>query len=685
MKIILKFNFNEKEYCIFEKNNTFQYGYIENNEIKTNLSSIDKDIINLVLYKIKPSNKRIFYNKIILNNTIYYIYIDPKTRLKSFEPKDNIKDLTILNNHYNNLSLNDYTTGNHRKKPNKFVKIMTSIGNSFITVMLLSSIAITTYLDIIYDKVYDMDYYQLLESQITYSISKNISTNPSNEEIKTLIEDALSRNKHLNEKEKNIILEHLEIFYDNKENIDFENVYINLVNMEIKYLNENVLEENPNIKATWDHSTMKMTIGNANSIDDIDIYIFTHEFCHAITKYNNMAKSITEALNSEVNSYYFAEDTSYYNVKRYMKALERIIGKEPLKKYYCIADINIIIDELTKIIDDKDKAICFLETLEDYYRLCYKNYISDHNNEKLKDQTSLTIKNYIKEYYTAKYNKDMSQDLLMSYYINNLSLEEKIRCALNLNPLININGLSSGEEIKLSRSNTFSNEKTKIYTRKTSYEVSGCDKDGNIIYTMIPGEYQYVCDLDDLEIDIEVFYENEIKYRNIMLKTDTYNNKYIYNCAIAKIVPIIDALNWISNSNDDIIIEELTKIIDNKSKAELLLKYIKEDQMNEFISLYKEFYTNKYNKNIEEDLYLLSIFNKTEFENLIREKYNLNKSTKILTKFTITNYNSDLEILYINDKIETIDNKRIYTIDSVKKIGLVSEIEDIIMNKGVVK
>lgn len=686
MKIVLKFNFNEKEYCIFEENKNFKYGYIENNKVKTDITNIDKDIINLIIYKIKPSNKNIFYNKIILNNAIYYIYIDPKTRFKSFKPEPNIEDLIILNNNYNNLSPNYHNKTNYKnKKTNKFIKIMTSIGNNTITVMLLSSIAITTFFSTIYDKVYDVDYYQLLESQITYSISKSISTNPSNEEIKQLIEDALSKNKSLNEKEKNIILEHLEIFYDNKKYIDFENVYINIVNMKIKYLNENISEDNPNIKAQWEPESMKITIGNANSIDDINTSIFTHEFCHAITKYNKSSSFLTESLNSEINSYYFEEDNSYYKIKRYMKALERIIGKEPLKQYYGITNHNIIIDELTKIIDDENKAFCFLETLEDYYKLCYENYISDHNNEELKDQTSLKIKDYLKEYYNAKYNKNMSNDLIMTYYTNPLFLEKKIRCALNLNPIININGLTSGKEIKLSMANTFSNEKTKIYIRNIEYEISGYDKDGNAIYTMIPNEYQYVCDLDNLEFDIEYFQNNEDKYTNATYKTDIYNNKYIYDCAIAKIVPIIDALNWISNRNDDIIIEELSKIVNDQNKAILLLKYIKEDQMNNFIDLYREFYIAKYNKNIDEDLYLLSIFNRKEFEHIIREKYNLNENTKILTKFTVTNYNSDFKILYINDRIETKDNKKIYIIDSVETIGLVSTNEDLIANKGVVK
>ena len=104
MDIILKFIFNNKEYCVFKEDNVFKYGYILNNKIKTDLSTLDKDIIDLVIHKIKPSNNTIFYSKITLNNTKYSIYIDPKTRLKSFKPEPNQKDLIILNSLYNNLS-----------------------------------------------------------------------------------------------------------------------------------------------------------------------------------------------------------------------------------------------------------------------------------------------------------------------------------------------------------------------------------------------------------------------------------------------------------------------------------------------------------------------------------------------------------------------------------------------------
>ena len=85
------------------------------------------------------------------------------------------------------------------------------------------------------------------------------------------------------------------------------------------------------------------------------------------------------------------------------------------------------------------------------------------------------------------------------------------------------------------------------------------------------------------------------------------------------------------------------------------------------------------------DLYVLFIFNKTEFDNIIREKYNLNSDTRILTKFTSNDNNSDLEIYYINDKIETINDIRVYTIESIEYLGLLSNIKDLNINKGVVK
>ena len=371
MDIILKFIFNNKEYCVFKENNVFKYGYILNNEIKTDLSTLDKDIIDLVIHKIKPSNNTFFYSKITLNNTKYSIYIDPKTRLKSFKPEPTQKDLIILNSLYNNLSpLEFYYDYNYRiGKEKEFSTIATSIGRTIVTIMLLTSINITTVLCAISEFKFNENYFKTLEnrieSHITYNISKKLSNNPSNSEIENLIRDALSQNPNIGQKEKNIILEHLDIFYDNKDYIDFENVYQNLVNMKVEYISENVIEKEPNTAAIWIPIVQKIIIGNAKSIDDTNESIFTHEFCHAITKDKNGISFLQESINSECNSHYYKEDSGYNSIKPYMKALERIIGKEPLKKYFCVSDDEIIINELTEIINDRNKAISFLETLED--------------------------------------------------------------------------------------------------------------------------------------------------------------------------------------------------------------------------------------------------------------------------------------------------------------------------------
>lgn len=691
MDIILKFIFNNKEYCVFKEDNVFKYGYILNNEIKTDLSTLDKDIIDLVIHKIKPSNNTIFYSKITLNNTKYSIYIDPKTRLKSFKPEPNQKDLIILNSLYNNLSpLEFYYDYNYRiGKEKEFSTIATSIGRTIVTIMLLTSINITTVLCAISEFKFNENYLQTLEnrieSHITYNISKKLSNNPSNSEIENLIRDALSQNPNIGQKEKNIILEHLDIFYDNKDYIDFENVYQNLVNMKVEYISENVIEKEPNTAAIWIPIVQKIIIGNAKSIDDTNESIFTHEFCHAITKDKNGISFLQESINSECNSHYYKEDSGYNSIKPYMKALERIIGKEPLKKYFCVSDDEIIINELTEIINDRNKAISFLETLEDYYRIKYKNHLFNHSTEELERDTSEKIKNYLNEYYTAKYNKSMSDDLIISYYLEPDDLESKIRFALNFASIKSINNLYSGKEIALSTSNTFSDVKPKVYARDISYQISGYDKDGNIVYTLIPSGYEYICILDDLEFNNKLYQQHKNDYKIKTFTTDELDMKNIYRNALAKILPVSKTLDWILNQNNDTIIEELTNIINDKNKAESLLKSIKENNIEQFVTLYEEYYRSKYNEDMYNDLYVLFIFNKTEFDNIIREKYNLNSDTRILTKFTSNDNNSDLEIYYINDKIETINDIRVYTIESIEYLGLLSNIKDLNINKGVVK
>ena len=455
--------------------------------------------------------------------------------------------------------------------------------------------------------------------------------------------------------------------------------------MKVEYISENVIEKEPNTAAIWIPIVQKIIIGNAKSIDDTNESIFTHEFCHAITKDKNGISFLQESINSECNSHYYKEDSGYNSIKPYMKALERIIGKEPLKKYFCVSDDEIIINELTEIINDRNKAISFLETLEDYYRIKYKNHLFNHSTEELERDTSEKIKKYLNEYYTAKYNKSMSDDLIISYYLEPDDLESKIRFALNFASIKSINNLYSGKEIALSTSNTFSDVKPKVYARDISYQISGYDKDGNIVYTLIPSGYEYICILDDLEFNNKLYQQHKNHYKIKTFTTDELDMKNIYRNALAKILPVSKTLDWILNQNNDTIIEELTNIINDKNKAESLLKSIKENNIEQFVTLYEEYYRSKYNEDMYNDLYVLFIFNKTEFDNIIREKYNLNSDTRILTKFTSNDNNSDLEIYYINDKIETINDIRVYTIESIEYLGLLSNIKDLNINKGVVK
>ena len=237
----------------------------------------------------------------------------------------------------------------------------------------------------------------------------------------------------------------------------------------------------------------------------------------------------------------------------------------------------------------------------------------------------------------------------------------------------------------MSTSNTFSDVISKVYARDISYQISGYDKDGNIVYSLIPSGYEYICILDDLEFNNKLYQQHKNHYKIKTFTTDELDMKNIYRNALAKILPVSKTLDWILNQNNDTIIEELTNIINDKNKAESLLKSIKENNIEQFVTLYEEYYRSKYNEDMYNDLYVLFIFNKTEFDNIIREKYNLNSDTRILTKFTSNDNNSDLEIYYINDKIETINDIRVYTIESIEYLGLLSNIKDLNINKGVVK
>ena len=104
MEILLKFKLNDKEYCYYKENDTYKYGYLNEENISTELTQEEIDLIKYVLYKITPSKDIFYYHDILYNGTNYQIYIDKKTGFKIFKPEPPREDLIYLNMKYNNLS-----------------------------------------------------------------------------------------------------------------------------------------------------------------------------------------------------------------------------------------------------------------------------------------------------------------------------------------------------------------------------------------------------------------------------------------------------------------------------------------------------------------------------------------------------------------------------------------------------
>lgn len=431
MQTIIKFKYNNKWYYVSKDNDRILYYVLKDNNKIFDLSEEDEELFNFVINYITPSNKRIFLFNYLHNGINYNIFLDPKTKLKMFNPQPSEDSLIFLNNVFNNQSEVLYLEI-YNESENTFIKRLAKYKNIQIAILLSASLSLEFIaVDLhITKKILDAERIEakaIVEMKVDYT----------DEQVKNIILESLSNNSFLDENERNIIISNIYVFIDNKDYIDFEYIKKRLSTLKIKYISEALVEGNYSISGQYDSSENLITFYNANKLEDVTNSTITHELYHVLTKhnYNDYNSFLIETINTIFNEEYSnckeqSTYTSYYN---YTKMLMEVIGSEPFKKYHSYSDTSFIIDELIKLYDNEDEAYKLIHNLENY-KCIVKSVNALNMEEKLEELNKLNniIIEEIGLYYEAKYNRKMNEDLIMLSYYDENSFINKIRQTYNI-------------------------------------------------------------------------------------------------------------------------------------------------------------------------------------------------------------------------------------------------------------
>lgn len=406
MKILIKFDYENKTYYVYQEDNEIKYG---TNEDMKNISLEDKDIIKRVIEELRPSKYLIELTPFIYNGKKYDIYLDTKTNFKIFNPIPDEKEIIKFNKLFNDMPLE--LNINFNDKESEFIRKAINLGKRTAVAFLASTIILSNtsfFPDIVINAKVD--------DKITYLEEiKEENTQITDDEFLSRINTSIMENDNLTLDEKIFMMSNSYFFLDNKEYIDIDKLTKKLKNLKIEY---SPLSSNKNLRGNYSIIENKINIFNSTCFEDSDYSVLTHEFMHAcqsfgFTKYNSF---LVESTNALTTYEYYGKDESYQDCIKYTRALIELVGEDTFKKFQCYPKEEIIVDELCKIINSSTKAIKFLNDLNTYKSLLYDKDIENMVDKMipLKEE----IYNTFKSYYEAKYNNYIENDLIMMNYLN---------------------------------------------------------------------------------------------------------------------------------------------------------------------------------------------------------------------------------------------------------------------------
>ncbi len=441
--ILAKFEYNGKTYVYYifpDKPKNLLYGLIDNNVIKPVVDPIAFKIMetvsNEIFVSIVPKD-HIRLTKIKLNNKLFQIMYDKKTKLKFFyEIKNNVfclpsrEDMENLSAIYNKQVLFNFSESNESKNKSTFYKTVTIAGIACIVVM--GSLLIFNNF-----KKPNAPTDAVVSAEITSVVNEVDLVNESTPAPKIdfsleKLTDALNQNPNLTDEEKAFIFEHFDILTENPDYVDMYLTMQKLSTLKIEYDSSSTVL---GVGACYYPYENKIVIYRVNSFDQLGLSgksTLSHEIFHMLSNaYNSFGTSIYEGLTETlVSEKDFAVPHAYYEQCSYVKLLAEIIGPEPIKAFYLSGNIDYIVKALTNIIPDENAAYYFLSSLDDAliygidYSYGWQNSdldLTDLSKEELKEAME-TTKSFIgytlDKYFYAARGYHMEEDFIMKIYYN---------------------------------------------------------------------------------------------------------------------------------------------------------------------------------------------------------------------------------------------------------------------------
>ena len=706
MKIVFRFVFGNKDYCVYLENNKTKYGYIVDDKIYDNLSDTEINLIDTIIASIMPNSDLLYFHDTIVNNNKYSIYIDKKTGLKTFMPNPKEEDLVYLNKLYNNL----YSPVMHDKR-----LPMPDNDKSYKYACVLLSISVALYVNLSIDLIKfcnenrDLVSRRSTYNSYVYTANYGIDKNSSDEEIISKIKEIIDSNSNLTNSEKRELLSNPKAILDNKEYINFDTFLTKLSLLNIEYVEDAPKEDE--IWAAYTSDTL-IVIGYSNDYESASESVFTHEMSHLYSSYERkLRSSILEPLNCMFNSKYFNEDYGYYYCVNNFKILARIIGPEKLKVCQFTGGDDVVIHELNEIIPDNDKAYKLLDYMEEYKALCEdqtrlfkKGGFSDEIME-LSARISgvqTEINKLFSEYYYKKFNTNIEDDIFINndkkykygmsgntYTEDEVRIRNYVVSKYNV-PLMDSPRCEYGYELNLQNDiNVFDENSRMIYVQKIIYVFDGYDEDNNVLYKKVLGEKEYLCSFDDIDKndykDYNPWYMAD--YLGCTLESEFESDHFR---AVQKILPRDIVCNWDSNETDIIVTDEdvvdyLMTLIPDRDKAYSFVNAkVNKFTSKSFEELCCEYYNAKYGRNMYDDGYMLCVFKPKEVENKIRDMYNLSSYDEVYINFKYDNDEPSLTLSIIDNtnyheyETEYGDKVMGIGIDNISKI----KVSDLNLNLG---
>lgn len=434
MKELIKFEYLDNKLGLITENSKLIFiKYVDDYVVSYDVSSKEKEIIKEVIYELLPSNNINNLGDINFFNKDFLHLYDYDKKFHIFCDKNyNINNNCILLNHiFNNQE--EYVTllksNNYMKRSqSRYIKRKVKIKDKIISVVALSAFLLTLSIGA-YKGIAWINYYKE-KNRYTTGILENENRQITIQDI----ENVILENSKLTTEEKELFLENKSFIYDNLEYLDYYSVINNLNNLYVEYIKSPSEIEGMygDLTKTGTYSG-RIRIYNAKNFKQAPRYALTHEFLHAFTTNYNPYNYLYEGLHVIFNNEYFSNnentiyDNGYYTIRNYIYILCELLDEEVLKKYHADDNIDYLVNELIKIIPDREKAIQLITNIDSICRL----EIVGANSETIK-KIHQDIKNLLKEYYYAKYQISIEDNNYILFLFNPQNAYTKIASELNL-------------------------------------------------------------------------------------------------------------------------------------------------------------------------------------------------------------------------------------------------------------